>query len=248
MECCAVSTRYTRSVTVLPSRIDAHGRLSVPDTFDLFMDVATEAAGEMGVGFDFLKKRGLFWITVKTRIRFIERPPLLTRVEVSTWPEVPGEKRCDRYYQVSDESGRTMVQGKTEWAIVSALTGRPQRIDKLMPEGLTYEGGDRVCPEPFPMIDEAFPQPPFAAHRVVSTDIDMARHMNNVAYVRAIAAAFTVKEWKKLNVKQLDMIFRASAHEGDELRLYRRPCPGGLDIRIALPDDTTSVLARILTE
>ena len=39
-----MSTRYTRSVTILPSRIDAHGRLSVPDTFDLFMDVATEAA------------------------------------------------------------------------------------------------------------------------------------------------------------------------------------------------------------
>ena len=243
-----MSTRYTRSVTILPSRIDAHGRLSVPDTFDLFMDVATEAAGEMGVGFDFLKKRGMFWITVKTRIRFIERPPLLSRVQVSTWPEAPGEKRCDRYYEITDESGRPMVQGRTEWAIVSVLTGHPQRIDRLMPEGLAYDAGKAVCPEPFPMIDEAFPEPPFAGHRVVSTDIDMARHMNNVAYVRAIANAFTVKEWKKLNVKQLDVIFRASAHEGDALSLYRRAIPGGLDVRIALPDGTTSALARMLTE
>ena len=181
----------------------------MPDTFDLFMDIATEAAGEMGVGFDFLKRRGLFWITVKTRIRFLERPPVLSRVNVSTWPEAPGEKRCDRCYQVTDAAGRPLIQGRTEWAIVSVLTGRPQRIDRLMPEGLSYDGGGALLPEPFPMIDEAFPEPPFAAHKVVSTDIDMARHMNNVAYVRAIAGAFTVKEWKRLDVKQLDVIFRS---------------------------------------
>ncbi len=59
---------YAKTVTILPSQVDAWGKLSLDHTFDLFMDIATEAAGAMGVGWDFLIQRGLFWITVKARV------------------------------------------------------------------------------------------------------------------------------------------------------------------------------------
>ena len=235
--------KYEKTITVLPSQIDAYGRLGVADTFSLFMDIATEAAGAMGVGWDFLKRRGMFWITVKTRVEFLDRPNLMDTVAVRTWPERPGEKRCDRYYEISRD-GEPLVRGKTEWAIVSALTGRPQSMAKLLPEGLDY-AAEPVCPEPFPMIDERFDAPPFAEHIVAATDIDMARHMNNVAYVRAIINAFSVKEWKRMDVRQMDVIFRASAHEGDVLRFQKRQDGDVLDIRGSLPNGKTIVLCRM---
>ena len=241
-----MNAEYTRTVTVLPSQVDAYGKLSMAHTFDLFMDVATEAADALGVGWTFLQRKGMFWITVKTRVRFLDRPGILDTVQVSTWPAQPGEKRCERYYEISRE-GRPLVQGKTEWAIISALTQRPQSLIKLMPAGLEYPD-ESVCPEPFPMIDEAFPEAPFAEHRVEATDIDMARHMNNVAYVRAIVNAFSTKEWKKLDVKQFDIIFRSSAHEGDVLRFYQRRQGSVLDIKGCLPDGATSVLAQLKTK
>ena len=241
-----MNMKYEREITILPSQIDTTGRLAVPTTFDLFMDLATEAAGELGVGWDLLKKKGLFWITVKTRMKFIERPGLLERVTLSTWPQAPEEKRCVRHYALYRD-GQPLVVGKTEWAIVSVLTRRPQPMAKVLPQGVVYPA-EVPCPEPFPHIDEAFPEPPFATHRVAALDIDMARHMNNVAYVRAIVNAFSVKAWNKLDVRQMDVVFRASAHEGDELRLQQRPFPGGLDIRAALPSGETIVLARMMTK
>ena len=39
---------YAKTVTILPSQVDAWGKLSLPHAFDLFMDTATEAAGAMG--------------------------------------------------------------------------------------------------------------------------------------------------------------------------------------------------------
>ena len=238
--------KHSKVFTVLPSQIDAYGRLSVPETFDLFMDIATEAATAIGVGVDFLKRRGLFWITVKTRIRFIKRPALMDEVRVSTWPERPVGKRCNRYYEICDPSGESLVQGKTEWAIVSALTGRPQDMEKLMPEGLDTSIPP-VCPEPFGMIDEAFGEAPFAEHTVTATDIDMAGHMNNVAYVRAIVNAFSVKAWRKLDVREMTVVFRASAHEGDRLLLQKRQSGDILDLRGSLPNGKTIVLARLIT-
>ena len=155
---------------------------------------------------DFLRRKGMFWITVKTMIRFVERPGVLETVQVSTWPEAPGEKRCNRHYAICRD-GKPLVLGKTEWAIVSVLTKRPQRMAGLLPGALDYPA-EAACPEPFPMIDERFDAPPFAEHRVVATDIDLARHMNNVAYVRAIVNAFSVKEWKRMDVREMTVIFR----------------------------------------
>ncbi len=239
-----MDAKYTRQITILPSQLDVGGRLGVAATFDLFMDTATEAAEALGVGWDLLKRKGMFWITVKTRIEFVNRPSLLETVRVSTWPERPGEKRCNRHYEIR-RGDEVLVRGKTEWAIVSVLTRQPQRMDRILPPGLDY-GDELACPEPFPMIDEAFPEPPFARHVVTATDIDMARHMNNVAYVRAIMNCFSVREWKKLDVRCMDVIFRASALEGDELRFQKRRNGHVLDLRGSLPDGRTSVLARLI--
>ena len=177
---------YAKNVTILPSQVDAWGRLSPDHTFDLFMDTATEAAGAMGVGWDFLMRKGMFWITVKARARFIDPPRLLDAVEVVTWPEAPGDMRCNRYYEIR-KNGEVLAQGVTEWAIVSTSTGKPQPLAGILPDALEYPQAT-ACPGPFPMIDGDFPDPPFAEHLVTATDIDMARHMNNVAYVRAIIA------------------------------------------------------------
>ena len=237
---------YTKTVTILPSQVDAWGRLSPAHTFDLFMDTATEAAGAMGVGWDFLMRKGMFWITVKARVRFINPPRLLDAVEVVTWPEAPGDMRCNRYYEIR-KNGEVLAQGLTEWAIVSTSTGKPQPLAGILPDALEYPEAT-ACPGPFPMIDGDFPEPPFAVHLVTATDIDMARHMNNVAYVRAIMNAFSLKAWKALNVKQMDVIFLTSAHEGDALSLFQRREGNLLDIGGVLPNGRVSVLARLTTE
>lgn len=238
-----MQTRYEKTVTILPSRVDARGKLSVPDTFDLFMDTATEAARALGVGWDFLIRRGMFWITVKTKIRFLRRPGLLETVVVETWPEAPGEWRCNRHYRIA-QNGETLALGKTDWAIVSVRDGRPQAMADIMPASVDYPS-EQACPEPFPLIDEAFSDVPYAEHRVLNTDIDMARHMNNVAYVRAIVNTFPVAQWEAMDVREMDIIFRASAHEGDVLRFQSRRDGDLLDIRGSLPDGSTSVLARL---
>ena len=238
-----MEARYTKPTTIQLSQIDPTGRLSVPETFDLFMNTAAEAAEALGIGIGMLRTRGLFWLTVKTRVEFLNRPALGDRVEISTWPDAPGDTRCERHYAII-KGGETLVRGKTEWAIASMLTGRPQKLAGVMPEGLHYDIAP-ACPEPFPMIDEAFPDPPFAEHRVRALAIDMARHMNNVAYVRAIVNAFSVKEWLKMDVRRMDVIFRASAREGQVLTFQKRLSGDTLDIRGRLPGGETSVMARL---
>ena len=236
---------YTHELTILPSQVDPRGRLSETRTFDLFMDVATEAAGALGLGWQYLLRRHMFWITVKTRIEFDERPRLLDRVQVVTWPERPEGMRCNRHYEIRRD-GEVLVRGKTEWAIISMQGGRPQPLSDIMPADLEYPEA-LACPEPFPIINEIFPDPPFARHAVGAMDIDMARHMNNVAYIRALMDAFPLALWEQMDVRRMDVIFRTSAHEGDILTFRQRREGETLDILGCLPDGRISVLARLIT-
>lgn len=236
---------FTKTVTILPSQVDAWGKLSLAHTFDLFMDTATQAAGAMGVGWDFLMRQGLFWITVKSRVRLIDPPRLLETAEVVTWPLRPGDMRCERRYEIR-RGDAVLVQGLTEWAIVDMRDGRPRPLAGILPGDMEYPD-ESPSPEPFPTIAGDFAEPPFAEHRVAATDIDLARHMNNVAYVRAIVNAFPLKAWKALNVRQMDVIFLSSAREGDALSFRQRRDGDALDIRGSLPDGRTSVLARLIS-
>ena len=136
-----MDAKYTKTITVLPSQVDVGGRLGVPATFDLFMDTATEAADALGVGWELLLRRGLFWITVKTRFEFVDRPGLLDAVQVSTWPERPAEKRCNRHYEIR-RGDEVLVRGKTEWAIVSMLTRRPQGQIDVIFRASAHEGDE----------------------------------------------------------------------------------------------------------
>ena len=242
----AMKSEFARTVTILPGQIDTGGHLGVPDTFELFMDTAALAAEKLGAGWGALGARGVFWITVKTMIRFLALPRFLDTVEVSAQLEAPEARRCRTHYRIS-KGGETLVLGKTEWALVDVGAGRQLAVADVLPRDIAFSA-DLPFPAPFPRIDTAFSEPPFALHRVTARDIDMARHMNNVAYVRAIVDAYPLRVWENMRVREMAVVFLASATEDEELRLQRRVRGPETDMLISGADGRKVALARLILE
>lgn len=235
---------YERPMTILPSMCDATAKLGVPNTFALFMDLATEHAERLGIGMNGLMKQGLFWLTVRTRIRFIDRPAMTEAVTLRTWPEKPERSRCNRDYAIL-RGNDIIVEGKTEWMIMNLKTNRLHPVDGVFPDDLELLE-DRVLPEPFTrMTDDFDGADSLGVYTVRSTDIDLGGHMNNAAYVRAIAGAFSSKEWREMNIREMEVAFRSPCFEGETLMIQRRETDAGVDIRLSR-DGKTIVLARIL--
>lgn len=240
-----MESKLTKELTVQASQCDSTSRLGVPQTFQLCMDLAGEHAEALGNGITSMLQRGLFWVAVKTKLRLLRRPALLDNVTASTWPEPPGRMREDRDYLVT-AGGETLVAGKTEWTILDRNSGglhSPR--EGIYPDGLDF-CAEQCCPEPYHRFRGEFTDAPFAEYTVCSTDIDMGGHMNNAAYVRMIAGLFPVTEWNAMDVKELEVHYRASCYEGDTLLLCRRRAEdGALELRAALPNETVIMLARI---
>ena len=239
-----MENRYTQEYVVLPSVCDSSARLSIPDTFALFMDLAAIHAEILRFDTPTLMKRGLFWLTVRTRLRFHRRPEMAERVMLATWPEQPGKLRTDRDYVV-EQNGERLIEGKTEWTILEMESDRLHPMEGIFPPDFTFYP-DAVWPEPFTRMKDE-PMEEFARYTVRSTDIDLGGHMNNAAYVRALAGAFSCDEWQKLNIRELEIAFRAPCYEHNTLVWQKRADGDTLSLRAALPDGKTIVLARVVT-
>ncbi len=232
-----------RDMLVYPGVCDYSGNLGVPDAFGICMDLAAQHANSLGIGMWHLASRSLFWLTVKTRIHFLRRPRMGDAITGETWPEPADKIRCNRDYRLwaGDE---VLAVGKTEWAVVNTETGKLYPASDIYPKEVEMRS-DTVWDEPFARLRDDFDGVSvFARHTVMSTDIDVGGHMNNVAYVWALAESFSTQEWTALNVRDLEIHFKASCYEGQTIELQRRERDGGLDIRMSVAGKT-AVLARI---
>lgn len=231
---------------ITPGCADASGRLGISETFRELMDMAAIHAEMIGVGFAQMAKRGLFWLTVKTKVIFYERPRMAEQVVLRTWPEAPERVRGNRSYRVL-RGDEILIAGKTEWAVINVETGRLAPLKGVYPEELELDDTTAI-EEPFSRLADDFGEAELAGvYRVVCTDIDVGRHMNNAAYVRALMGVFTNAELSAREVKSMEVIFKAPCFEGDELNIYRRNTENGFDLKMSRGAETV-ILARMICE
>ena len=240
--------KYSREILVPLSACDARGRLAVPAAFRLFMDLAAEHAETLGTGIDALASRELFWLAVRTRVRFFRRPGLLEPVKLTTWSEKPGAVRCCRSYTIT-AGDEPLAAGRTEWAVINTATGRLTPMTSVYPPELTAQLTDETALSgSFSRIGEAFaPAERMGTYTVRPTDIDLGGHMNNSAYARMVLDALPLAEQRERPIRELELCYRAPCYEGDELALFRRETEDGWEMGAFLPDGKTVLLARAST-
>ena len=237
--------KYTTDIRILPSQVDFESRLGYYETFRLFMDIANEHAQILGVGQDSLMEKGLFWLTVKTRFRFLRRPLMGQKVQAQTWPVKPYSLRTDRCYRLCDSDG-VLVEGRTEWAVMDMKAMKLANVSTIFPPELVFNEEEFGVTD-FPRIGTLDGSSTVrGTYRVTSSDIDMGRHMNNTAYVRALMGFLSIDELEKMDIREISVIFKASAHENDVLTMLERRDGNMTDCALVLPDGKPSVLAQIV--
>ena len=234
---------FEQNILIPPSACDYSGRLGYAGAFAVLMDLATEHAEHLGIGLAAMKAKNRFWVTVRPKIIFHERPAVSEAVRLITWPEKPGAVRCNRSYEIR-RGDKLLIAGRTEWAVMNTEANAIAPAADLFPADLDYVSGSSVS-EPFVRIPARFDgTEPFASYTVRSTDIDLGGHMNNAAYPRALFGAFSAKELEAMQARSIDLIFRAPCYEGEKLDFYKKESEGVTDLRIARGDETV-LLARI---
>lgn len=239
---------YSKIMRIGVSICDASGRLALSSAFALFQDAASEHARELGVGSDAMAEKGFFWITTRTRVRFYRRPRLMEQVRLGTWPAAPGAIRCDRFYRLEGMDGEILCEGRTEWCVLDLRSGRPAPPASVFPEGIEYRE-EGCLGEPYARYRHDFADDERAASFTVRpSDVDLGRHMNNVAYLRMICDSFSVEALEKEDVREMEIWFSLPCFEGEALDVMRRQTDCGYEFGVKRPDGRYAALARMAAE
>ena len=206
-------------VKILSSVCDMEGKLGIYNTFNFFMDLAAEHAAKLGLGYyDMLNKRR-FWVVVRTRVRFYERPGMMATVDGETWPAAPSLAKCERFYRLS-QGEKVLAEGRSEWAIQDMDTGRVVKSSDCYPAELAFRE-DRVCEEPFTRFRPLNGEIEEFAYTVGAMDIDTGHHMNNVMYIRMLLSTFAGEELRSMDITEVEISYRRACLEGERLSVRR---------------------------
>ena len=180
--------KHSAKIVLYSSYFDLNDRLSAKSILNLFQDVAGIHADEIGVGYEDMLAKNLYWILSRIKFDILKMPAPNQTVIVETWPHEKGRIDFDRDFKISSEDGETLVIGTSKWCVIDTKTRSLQRT-----ENVNYNG--EICPDvnyeekfgkvivPSDGLEKVF------THEVRFSDLDHNKHMNNTNYALLVAAA-----------------------------------------------------------
>ena len=114
-----MDNKYSFDVKIPMSRCDFRYRLGVAQAADIFMDAATDHGDMLGVGFEKMAERDLFWMAARCRYRFHRMPDCLENVTVTTWPGKIRYAVCNRFYTMTSGGELLVDFNRAFWRSVA---------------------------------------------------------------------------------------------------------------------------------
>ena len=163
---------YTRDFTL--ERADA------AELFHCIQEAAGEDADRRGGGMDALFAKGLAWVLLWQRLDIVRRPAAGEQLRIVT---MPGKGRLGLYPRRFElwSGDERIGAARSVWAIINAETRSMAALSDAPLSGETERQSLRMDSIPAPDGGESFRFAPAAEY------IDRNGHMNNAAYLAALA-------------------------------------------------------------
>lgn len=173
---------YTEVLTVQATDCDTKRRMRPASLFVAMQEGGERHAISLGLGYDEMMARGLFFVLARIHVHFDRAPRCTERVVHTTWPGTSNRFFCPRYHTFTLEDGTPLASAGALWVvldvhnrkIVSPLTASlpfPDTADIPAPIDL---------PTRLPQMGEATST---QVRCPVYSDYDINGHVNNTRYI-----------------------------------------------------------------
>ena len=102
-----VEKKLTFRLTV--GDLDRYDRLTCYSISNLFQEIASLHAEELGVGYEVMKEKGLAWIVARNKITIVNSQNVSKVVTVHTWPHPNGRFDFERDYVMYNENNEVIA-------------------------------------------------------------------------------------------------------------------------------------------
>lgn len=202
-----------KELMVKPSECNAARELPLTLLVAQMIDIATDHANELGIGFLNLGTRGLGWVLSRLSVEMRRWPRNGEKYILSTWIESYNVHFSERCFSVVSENGDILGYGRTIWMIIDLKSHRSVgTAGTVLPEEMIHP---LPCPIPKMARHRAFAPTKVVEYTFKYTDLDFYRHVNTVKYIALLLNQFTLEEFDSHLLSRFDIAFAHEAKYGE---------------------------------
>ena len=200
---------YEYDIRVGYSRVDENKKLTIAGLIDLFQDCSTFQSEDLGIGLDYCREHGFFWVVNSWQVEIDRLPTLCENISVFTYPVDFRGFVGQRCFGIR-AGGEIIIRCYSIWSLLSTSDYRPVKMNEEM--GIRYK-----TEEPLPMgkITRKIKVPEGGELKAPVTiepvHLDANHHVNNGKYV-SIAAAYLPEG---MQIRGFRAMYLAQAFLGD---------------------------------
>ena len=209
-----MKTVYKTQLTLFSSYFDKNDNLTPKSILSIFQDVASIHAEQLNIGYKPMLDKNLFWVISRIKYDVIKMPKPYQQVIIKTWPHQKGKIDFDRDLQILDLNNNVLIKATSKWCVIDVNTRRLMRTDGIEYDGEILE--EKNYQDKFSKID--LPLDDFKKcldYKVMFSDLDHNKHMNNTNYANLILSALDNKV-----VNHFEINFVAECKQDDIISVY----------------------------
>jgi len=240
---------YSHTYLLTAGETNAEGRMPLTLLVERVIEVATEHANALGIGYATLIRQNIGWVLSRVSLEMYNYPVINDTYTITTWIESRNRRFSERNLRISDGNGQILGYVRTVWVPMDFAT---RKVADLSSFGMdVFPVSDEACPiDKAPRLaavgDDLQPVQEEYAFRYC--DVDFNRHVNTVRYIEMLLNHWPL-EWYDTHVAgRFDIYFHHECRYGERvvLRVAPQDASGQQLCEIVRPGGTRAVSARFV--
>lgn len=236
---------YSHTYFLTAGECNAQQQMPITLIAQRVIEVATEHANILGIGYTDLIKLNAGWVLSRMSIEMTRYPKMNEEYSFTTWIEGVNRMYSERNMEIQDGKGDTIGYVRTIWVAIDMETRRPCDLTNISwPANII---GDRPCPiakqsRLMPVNTEEATLS--AQHRFKVSDIDFNRHVNSVRYMDAFLNQWNLEHYDNNDIARFEIQYLRETYFGDKAHIITK-CTENIAETEILVNETANCRAKI---
>jgi len=123
--------KYVAEYTLRYREVNRHGFVKAATWFDFMQEAAAAHATRLELGYSGLQAMQCFWVLARLQLKVLRQPGIGETLTLETWPGSFKRLFAHRHFRFTGKDGGDCAIASSQWMIISAANGRPQRVDMV---------------------------------------------------------------------------------------------------------------------
>lgn len=208
---------YSETYFLTAGESNARGEMPTTLVAERMIEIATNHANRLGIGFATLSPMGVAWVLSRLGFVMNRVPKINEHYTITTWIESWNRLFSDRCFRFSDAAGNTIGYGRTVWATIDIATRAITDLSHLADRATVF---CEECAMPKMRNHAAVTAPTRRAdYTFAFTDLDFNRHVNTVRYIEHILNLWTLSHYDQYRVGAFEIAFRSECLAGQTVTM-----------------------------